>query len=303
MELYNQFDLEFDLKEDDFFFRNTADEVLDILGVDTRPKKQLKKEKKDLRPKCLIQPNASQQIDSLFNGKNEENPEDLLSGKKEEELETNNEPLDPNEKSIVKGKKPFLMTIFGKPGEGKSALAQYVVYEKFQQKAIDYVMVISNSSFNDDWKFLPKKAIKKLWTPELAKQIVDFQSKKGRGHLLVVLEDPVGSFPWEEKQVIQMIIMHRHLNISWIINVQYVNKLPPIYRECATYVAIFRQQMDRAKEALFLSYGGDFTSKKEFYDLLQKSTGSYYFLFYEAPFQRWSKTKITPLPKNVKIEF
>jgi len=292
--------LEFEPHEEDFFLKNDTDDILELLGVDTRPKKQFKKEKNEYK-KPFEKENGDVDTASLFSGKQEELTDDLLGGKKEEDLQTNNETLDPDEKSIVKGKKPFLMTIFGKPGEGKSALAQYVVYEKFQQKAIDYVMVISNSSFNDDWKFLPKKAIKKLWTPELAKQIVDFQSKKGRGHLLVVLEDPVGSFPWEEKQVIQMIIMHRHLNISWIINVQYVNKLPPIYRECATYVAIFRQQMDRAKEALFLSYGGDFTNKKEFYDLLQKSTGNYYFLFYEAPFQRWSKTKINPLPKNVKI--
>jgi hypothetical protein len=302
MEIHKHFNLEFEPNEEDFFLKNHSDDILELLGVDTRPKKQLKKEKQDLNPQEFARPTVTGE--GLFQTeKNAESTEDLISGQKEEELETNNEVLDPDEKSIVKGKKPFLMTIFGKPGEGKSALAQYVVYEKFQQKAVDYIMVISNSSFNDDWKFLPKKAIKKLWTPELAKQIVDFQSKKGRGHLLVVLEDPVGSFPWEEKQVIQMIIMHRHLNISWIINVQYVNKLPPIYRECATYVAVFRQQMDRAKEALFLSYGGDFSNKKEFYDLLQKSTGNYYFLFYEAPFQRWSKMKITPLPKNVKIQF
>lgn len=304
MDFFKQFELEFDseVDGDDFFLRNQTDDILEFLGADVQPK--LKKAKKDMKPVGFIE-TQKQDLEKLF--LDEQIEIDEKTGepirKKEEEVETNNEKLDENEKSIVKGKKPFLLTIFGKPGEGKSALAQYVVYEKFQQKAIDYCMIISNSSFNDDWKFVPKKAIKKMWTPELAKQIADFQSKKGRGHLLVVLEDPVGSFPWDDKQVLQMIIMHRHLNISWIINVQYVNKLPPIYRECATYAAIFRQQTDRAREALYLSYGGDFKDKKEFYDLLQKSTGNYYFLFYESPFQRWSKTKITPLPKNIKIEF
>lgn len=282
---------------DDYFVHNQTDELFDLLGFKPQIKELTpvsSKRKRETTPTIEQGKDTSQ----LYHEQ-----EKLLDQKQEEELQTNNEKLDPTEKSIVKGKKPFLMCIFGKPGEGKSALAQYVVYEKFQQKAIDYVMVISNSSFNDDWKFLPAKAIKKIWTPELAKQITEFQKKKGRGHLLVVLEDPVGSFPWDDKQVIQMIIMHRHLNISWIINVQYVNKLPPIYRECATFVAIFKQQMDRAKEALYLSYGGDFKDKKEFYDTLQKSTGNYYFLFFEAPFQRWSKTKIEPIPKTAEIKF
>lgn len=305
MNISHTLDFDSDGEEQDYFISNREDDFFDLLGF--KPKK------KELIPARKTGTSFSLSDDvftlstnggsDLFKGAEEEIQKTELGIKKEQDLETNNEKLDPNEKSIVKGKKPFLMCIFGKPGEGKSALAQYVVYEKFQQKAIDYVMVISNSSFNDDWKFLPPKAIKKVWTPELAKQITEFQKKPGRGHLLVVLEDPVGSFPWEDKQVIQMVITHRHLNISWIINVQYVNKLPPIYRECATYVAIFKQQMDRAKEALFLSYGGDFKDKKEFYELLQKSTGNYYFLFFEAPFQRWSKTKIEPIPKNAKINF
>jgi hypothetical protein len=286
---------------DDYFIHNQTDELFDLLGFKPQLKELTPKRKREERR--ISTALQGKEAAELFKDANLTEEEKSLLGKKEEELETNNEKLDPNEKAIVKGKKPFLMCIFGKPGEGKSALAQFVVYEKFQQKAIDYVMVISNSSFNDDWKFLPPKAIKKLWTSELAKQITEFQKKKGRGHLLVVLEDPVGSFPWDDKQVIQMIIMHRHLNISWIINVQYVNKLPPIYRECATYVAIFKQQMDRAKEALYLSYGGDFKDKKEFYELLQKSTGNYNFLFFEAPFQRWSKTKIEPIPKTAKINF
>jgi hypothetical protein len=298
-------DFDSDGEETDYFINAKDDEFFDLLGFQPKKKELLPSRKEITKKFCSTDTNLhTKEGAQLFQAEEEQlKQQDSLLSQKQPELETNNEKLDPDEKSIVKGKKPFLMCIFGKPGEGKSALAQYVVYEKFQQKAIDYVMVISNSSFNDDWKFLPPKAIKKIWTPELAKQITDFQKKPGRGHLLVVLEDPVGSFPWEDKQVIQMIITHRHLNISWIINVQYVNKLPPIYRECATYVAIFKQQMDRAKEALFLSYGGDFKDKKEFYELLQKSTGNYYFLFFEAPFQRWSKTKIEPIPKNAQINF
>jgi len=296
--IYDKF-FDFEEDEEDFFLRNNADDILSLLGVDVNAK--LKKQKNDhIKPFDKNVPasfgDKKEGGNALFSTPEEEHV-------KEPKLETNNEILDPNEKSIVKGKKPFMMTIFGKPGEGKSALAQYVVYEKLQQKAVDYVMVISNSSFNEDWKWLPPKAIKKLWTPELAETIVKFQTKPERGHLLVVLEDPVGSFPWDDKKVLQMIITHRHLNISWIINVQYVNKIPPIYRECATYVAIFRQQTERSKEALFLSYGGDFNDKKHFYSVLQNSTGNYYFLFYEAPFQRWSKTKIDPLDKNVKVNF
>jgi hypothetical protein len=294
MSLHNK--LEFGPDEEDFFIKNEADDIFTMLGCDFGVK-EIPPAKRKIDQMLTDDKSGDIKLDQLFLTGEEKQEE------KEFETETNNEKLDPDEKSIVKGKKPFLMTIFGKPGEGKSALAQYVVYEKFQQKAIDYVMVISNSSYNDDWRFLPKKAIKKLWTAELATQITNFQKKKGRGHLLVVLEDPVGSFPWEDKQVLQMIIMHRHLNMSWIINVQYVYKLPPIYRECATYVAIFKQQTDRSKEALYLSYGGDFGNKNEFYKLLQDSTGNYYFLFFEAPFQRWSKTKIEPLPKDAKIVF
>jgi hypothetical protein len=289
--------------DDDFF--NLIGAKIDVRDIGSSQKKKIKTEggSENSKPSSSIGEDKALELFQTNDIGEKETKEESSIGQSEDKLETNNEALDPNEKSIVKGKKPFLMCIFGKPGEGKSALAQYVVYEKFQQKAVDYVMVISNSSFNDDWKWLPPKAIKKLWTKELAEQITKFQSKKGRGHLLVVLEDPVGSFPWDDKQVIQMIIMHRHLNISWIINVQYVNKLPPIYRECATYVAIFKQQTDRSKEALYLSYGGDFSNKKEFYELLNQSTGNYYFLFFEAPFQRWSKTKITPLSKGVQIKF
>jgi hypothetical protein len=276
------------IEEDDFFLIDPEDSLFQVLGIGD-----------DFELKKKTKGKENQQLGELYAAVEDEQAQEKTDGK----LETNNEKLDPNEKSIVKGKKPFIMTIFGKPGEGKSALAQYVVYEKFQQKAIDYVMVISNSSYNDDWKWLPSKAIKKHWTKDLADTIQKFQMKPERGHLLIVLEDPVGSFPWDDKQVLQMVITHRHLNISWIINVQYVNKIPPIYRECATYSAIFKQQTERAKEALFQSYGGDFGDKKKFYRVLQETTGNYYFLFFEAPFQRWSKTKIEPIPKNAKIEF
>jgi hypothetical protein len=274
--------------EDVFFIGNPDDELLNMLGVGD-----------DFELKQKAKSKANEQLGELYTNIEIEGVDEKAVDK----LKTNNEVLDPDEKSVVKGKKPFILTIFGKPGEGKSALAQYVVYEKFQQKAVDYVMVISNSSYNDDWKWLPSKAIKKHWTKELATTIQNFQMKSNRGHLLIVLEDPVGSFPWDDKQVLQMVITHRHLNISWIINIQYVNKIPPIYRECATYSAIFKQQTERAKEALFQSYGGDFGTKKNFYDVLQRSTGNFYFLFFEAPFQRWSKVKIEPLPKNAKIEF
>lgn len=282
--------LKYDLldEDEDFFLTMPEDSIMKTLGVG---------DDFELRQKTTKKENSG--LNELFVSPENEEMDDKAAKK----LETNNETLDPNEESVVKGKKPFILTIFGKPGEGKSALAQYVVYEKFQQKAIDYAMVISNSSYNDDWKWLPAKAIKKHWTKELANQITNFQKKPERGHLLIVLEDPVGSFPWDDKQVLQMVITHRHLNISWIINVQYVNKIPPIYRECATYSAIFKQQTERAKEALFQSYGGDFGTKKRFYEVLSQTTGNYYFLYFEAPFQRWSKMKIEPIPKNVKIEF
>jgi len=251
-----------------------------------------------------------EEFDVLFNPHNDKKRK--LSEPKEEDktAKTNNTPIDPNEDALLKGTRPFVLLNFGKPGSGKSELARYVAYEKWRTKAIDYIMVASSTPWTEDWGFIPKKAVKQ-WSEKLRSQIINFQNpetNKKRGHLLLVLEDPAGSFPWEDPENVKLIIGHRHLNISVIANLQYVYKITPVYRECATNVAMFKQFTKRSKEALYDTYGGEFGRKEDFYKVLKDTTKEkYHFLYFQQALEpeegRWSEACITPIPKDAKIKF
>ncbi len=272
--------VEKDVNKADFFIINDSDDILDCLGV-----------------------NPENEFNVFGDGcsKRSLDPEEEPA-KKQKGLVTNNEKVDPDEKALVKGTKPFLFCMYGKPGEGKSALAQYVVYEKLRTKAVDYVIVVKGSSWNDDWRWLPEEAIKTQWTEDIRQQIIEAQTQEDRGHLCLVLDDQAGSFPWDDDSTTELIIKYRQYNTSIIITMQYVYKIPPVIRECSSHAAIFKQTTKRSKEALYDTYGGDWEKKDDFYRMLKDNTGNYYFVYFEGPFYRWFRTKIEPIPSDVKIK-
>lgn len=241
-------------------------------------------------------------FDTLLFGQNQPLQEEEKATTDSNTIKTNNEKIDPNEKSLVKGTRPFMMFIVGRPGEGKSALAQYVVWDKFHKKQIDYILLVTSTPWNDDWSFIPKKAKKGEWNDELLAKIKKVQTQNERGHLCIVLEDQAGAFPWDDKNFTNLLISHRHYNTSIIINMQYVNKVPPIVRECSSHVAIFHQYTDRSRQALYDSFGGSFLNKEEFYKTLNENTEErYYFMYYEAALFQWSRCKITPIETKGQV--
>ncbi len=209
----------------------------------------------------------------------------------------------PSDKNIIPGVNPFIMSAYGKPGSGKTQLMQRIVYQKLINKQVDYVIVITPNGWSEDWKFLPRKCVKTEWTQKLAEKIYKVQQSPERGHLLIVCEDQIGSFPWTDPLVTKMLISHRHLDTSWVFGLQYVNKQPPIYRETNSQVAIFDQLTLNAKEALWKSFGTAFWPDYKDWEVALKeyTEEKYFFMWYDAWTHTWTRKKIKPLPKDTPV--
>jgi len=229
---------------------------------------------------------------NLFENENEEEEKeesDILPSKKK--LHTEEEEIDKNQDAIVRGKKPFVLCIFGPPGQGKTQLAKYVTVDMWNKRAFDYAIVVSTTDFNDDWSFLPKKSHKR-WSEKLRKKIIEVQTNPERGRLLLILEDQAGTFPWDTNVIASFISCYRHYNLKIIICMQYVNLVPPIIRECAGIAVMFKQVTDISRQELYKSYGMNYGDKKEFYSYLDENTGDYWFILYDARIYTWEVKKI-----------
>jgi len=206
-------------------------------------------------------------------------------------LKTNTEKVDINETSIIRGSRPFIASLFGKPGEGKSHLAQHIVLERIKQKRVGRILIVTSTGWTDDWRFLPRKHFKR-WSKSLLKRIYMAQGSKKRKPLLLILEDQGNSFNWGDPEVIKMFISHRHLDLSILVTMQYVNLMRPIEREVSSVVAIFKQTTENARKALFNSFGVNYGSKKDFYEMLEKNTGDFFFILYDARLYTWERMKL-----------
>jgi AAA+ ATPase superfamily predicted ATPase len=177
---------------------------------------------------------------------------------------------------------PSLIIITASIGSGKSHLLRYIIH-KIKDK-LDYGIAFSHTNFDaENLEYIPKKFIHNNYDPEIIKKLLKIQAaqpEKTRKTAFVILDDFLFD-KWPTCKVFNQLITElRHFKVFVVINTQYINKVPPLIRENALNVAMFKSDTERSLTALFESYGQSFENKNEFKKYLLTKTGDHKFIWY-----------------------
>jgi hypothetical protein len=84
---------------------------------------------------------------------------------------------------------------------------------------------------------------------------------------------------WQNPVFVNMATQVRHYDIVLCIATQYINKIPPTFRESAFQTALFWMASERSLKAAYESYGSDFGNYDEFKAFNNSKLGDHKFLF------------------------
>ena len=182
--------------------------------------------------------------------------------------------------------KPFSILICGRPGSGKSQLIRFILCENSADYSTDpfkFGIVMCNTSFNNSYDYIPDNYVHSKFDISIIENMMMIQESTNAVHrAFLVLDDCLPQGEFNNQIFTRILTQFRHLNISIIIATQYIYKVPPTFRECATHVAIFKQTTKRSFSALFESFGSYFESLNDFMNYVQSNTGDYKFILYSV---------------------
>jgi hypothetical protein len=178
---------------------------------------------------------------------------------------------------------PSIFTICGATGRGKSSLVRYL----FRNYATEfrYGMCFCPTAFDGDYDWLSNGVYDVLDET----RIVQFIAHKKHEEELVrhgamrqckpcflVFDDCIGegfckAFSRRDSIYSQLIVKHRHWNLSLFFSTQYTSYLPAFARENTMYAFIFRQFSQDAWQAVYRAFGGHFPSKKAFCEYCERN--------------------------------
>ena len=141
---------------------------------------------------------------------------------------------------------PFSMSIASKRNTGKTVLISCLIRELLERKAVDMVLVMSQTQHvNDDYKFLPPR-LRQSFSEEVIKKMMDSQGKvpkKKRDQILLVLDDVLSDKDAEKSRFIKRLYtLGRHYDISIILISQTSNvALTPAIKQNSDWLLYSRQ--------------------------------------------------------------
>ena len=174
---------------------------------------------------------------------------------------------------------PQILVLTGMPNSGKSHLMKYLVYKWSSEGLIDYVHAICPTKFNGGFNYIPDAYIHPSYSEELIKKILK-QQEIEKKRLVLILDDCLGSVPFDSKTFQQLVSTHRHYQITLLISTQSPNKLPNLIRDCCGYSVMLQCRTNRAITGLYDSYGVLFETFKDFKRYFVKYTCNNYFILY-----------------------
>jgi len=200
---------------------------------------------------------------------------------------------------------PGLLIINGNCGEGKSNLIKFLI-RKYKNK-FDYGVVFTNTSFdvNDSSAidYLPKEFIHSEYKEEILEGLMNIQKdvveRGGLNEAFVIFDDCIDKKIFASTLFTRLATQFRHYHITPIISTQYPNLVPPTLRSNIMSTVIFKSTSKRAIDALWESYGQDY-SKEDFRKFLCKGTGDYNFIYYNKKEKKEKQYQILKVPNQNK---
>ena len=201
--------------------------------------------------------------------------------------------------SFASREKPQFALLCGAPHSGKSVLTRHIIYQAFAARSVDYCLVFTQTP--EDYAFLPQGFVHTSYEHSTLARLMRIQQERPDRVVLLIFDDMLGAVGFQHSLVKNLVSRYRHLNINLLIATQYINSVPPIVRETASIVAIFKQQTDAAVSAAFSSFGGrGFRRKADFHDWLDSHTNDYVFIIYNP---RVTNQNFSELYRQARVNF
>jgi len=174
--------------------------------------------------------------------------------------------------------------MLGKPKSGKSHLTKWLLHTYFNSGEVKenkpyWAIVFSGMKANDDYKeMIPETALLEHDDQTLEGYVNYLKNLKGKlrhvmSHSILVLDDVVGIFNSSNKVFQNLITIHRHLNLTVIISVQYLlGNVSTTFRECVTAGFIFNTMKENSLKAIHSVFGQLFEDKHAFKRHFMKAT-------------------------------
>jgi hypothetical protein len=145
---------------------------------------------------------------------------------------------------------------------------------------------------------------------EAINNMIEIQTKlkqEGKNvQAFIVLDDIVGVVTKDDPFIQRLATSARHANISLFVAVQGLTRLPPVVRDNAEYVFIFRTNNGDVKNKIYETWnGGLIGTKKDFAAFMDKYVENFAVLCINAKTQSNDKSKVFSLfkaPKD-KVKF
>lgn len=185
---------------------------------------------------------------------------------------------------LVDMDRPQVYLMLGRPRSGKSHLTKWLLYSYFDQRRHaknppSWVMVFTGSKFNDDYiGMIPENALIEYDEAVFEDYVEYLKHLKSemRGkmpHSVIVLDDVVGLFSSTNKTFQNFVTIHRHLNCTIIISVQYLlGNVSTTFRECVSCGFLFKSATMNTLKAIHAVFGELFETFAEFKSHFMKAT-------------------------------
>lgn len=186
-------------------------------------------------------------------------------------------------------KTPCMIVIAGKSKRGKSYLIKYIITMLGIQKKFKFGLVFVKTKFNGGYDYFDSNKVIEGYNERLLRNYLNTLKEYGEKNpvtpeqklrgvrtnippSLIVFDDIIGNVDLNSGIMSQFLTTYRHYNITVICAVQYIFKIPPVFREQVDIAVMFEQSTEKSIKALYESYGQHFETFKKWKDFLMEYT-------------------------------
>jgi hypothetical protein len=200
---------------------------------------------------------------------------------------------DTNKSLSLDMSEPTIFLMVGKPKSGKSNAIKYLILKNSLDNhkgsaKFEFGLCMSGTSYNKHYDFLPKKYVINGYNEEvLQNYVANLEQKIEKEGIklppnFLILDDLIGLMTNNNNFLVNLFSLHRHLNMTIFLAVQYLKVgASTTLREITTHAILFNSKSFNTINGLFEAYGQLFDNVKDFKQLFlritkEKHTGMLY---------------------------
>lgn len=182
------------------------------------------------------------------------------------------------------------IAIIGKRRSGKSYLMRDILYHF---KHIPKGVIISGTESANPFfrNFVPDSFIYDTASPDLLNAVLQRQKRRiqlsgkgGKSRMFLVMDDCLAeSSKWKNTDAIKELFMNgRHLDIFFMISLQYMKGIPPDLRGNLDYIFVFKDTVIGNRKKLYETFASAIPSFELFCDILDMCTEDFKCIVFSA---------------------